>query len=123
MDKKWLWIGGAVAGGAVVALCGCGVIGFVIWKIASKPTLVGRWEAGMMAYQFEDDGTVLMGQKGTAGGIPGKYKVIDDTHLEMDFGGGPVRMTYKLTGDKLELRMEEPGLGMQPLVYERVKKR
>jgi hypothetical protein len=114
----------AVAGcgvASVVLLLCCGGIGGAVWwnRATATPTLVGKWNGpGGHFWQFEKDGTFIMGQG--AGGMKGTYRLVDENHFETDFGGLKARRRFTVTANRLDIEEEGELKGMV-ITFERAK--
>jgi hypothetical protein len=118
-QKAILAIAGCGGVFVLLLLCG-GVGGVVVWQMKAKPTLVGKWDGpGGFSYQFEKDGTLIMGMGGP-GGLKGKYRLIDENHYETDFNGNKTRSRFQIVGNRLEIE-NEGGLGVGIMTFERAK--
>ena len=103
----------------MLLLCCGGIGGVVWWNKTASPTLVGKWNGpGGHFWQFDKDGTFIMGQG--AGGMKGTYRVIDENHFETDFGGIKARKRFTVTANRLEIE-EEGDLKGMIVTFERAK--
>lgn len=122
MNEKTLWAAGGCAVGSALTLLLCAVA-FVVWQMATSRTggptsakaaggtqgLVGKWNGvDDTFFQFDKDGTFIMG-KG-AGGIKGKYRMVDKNHFETDVGENKTVDRFQIVGNRLEIENEDAGI-------------
>ena len=74
-------------------------------------SIVGKWEAGTMTYEFKGDGTYTLTVAGQT--TEGKYE-IKDGKLSFDGLGG---LAYSVSGDKLTINL----MGMGEMEFTKAK--
>jgi hypothetical protein len=80
----------------------------------SKPenAIVGKWRSGTETAEFLKDGRVVMANQSKGFNMAGKYQLVDNGRIKIDFGGmggfvDPIMIGVTVSGDELTLAMPD----------------